>query len=236
MNATNRERAVPLFVVIDLDRTLLDTDKLNELLCQVVDASNDARLDDGDPYAYILRQAGKSFSVSNYLNERFGPDANAMAWLRLQEAAHEHPTLLHAGASQLLATLDQQAVPYGLVTYGEANNQQAKLRLVHAVLGKQADELPYLITDEPNKAQWIAHHWKRTGDSAFHIHETLSREGLRTDRVVIIDDKAMNTATDDPGICGILIDNRGGDGTATPTPTIADVAEIVAASGFSNWL
>lgn len=60
-------RNVSVFVLLDLDRTLLNTNKLNELLCRYIKKDADTSPQDGDPYEYTLSKEGESFSMVPYL-------------------------------------------------------------------------------------------------------------------------------------------------------------------------
>lgn len=229
-------RDVHTFVVLDLDRTLLRSDRLNEWLCEHIDRSHDIQPDDGDPYEFIQGQTGASLSVLAYLSGRYGQAAEYSARQQLLAQAEMTEELLYPGARELIEGLERQTVPYGILTYGDTDNQQFKLDLLHKLVGKHTGEINTLVTNEQRKAQWIESHWRAAdGTERFTIHPDLSpTQTIHAQNILIVDDKPENTEADDGHIVEFVIDN-----SLSPSEKgqpIAKLYELVAAGQLHAWV
>ena len=108
-----------IFILLDFDRTLADTDQLK--------ADFDRLLEQG----LSQEQAIKAFG-------------------RAGQTLESRQKYLLPGANQLLTFLQQQAIAHGILTYGQADWQQAK------ILAAGLADLPVLVTDQTDKGTLIA--------------------------------------------------------------------------------
>ncbi len=226
-------RVVETFVVLDLDRTLLDTDNLigllyDQLRTKGLDSSQ--LLQDQE---FIHDQTGKSFSLLEHLTYRYGQQLIDEAMLEVLQLAErgEIPKeiLFCPGAEELLNYLDDNAIPHAVLTYGEQTFQRFKMSVVRSVLGKTENSLPATITSESKKAEWISHTWEGDGTGErFHVPTSISGgEQIQTSNVVIIDDKLGNITSENEHVNGILVHNA----QVRPTGSLstADLAEYLQA-------
>lgn len=225
-------RIVDTFVVIDLDRTLLVSDALTELLYSQLTRYGVTMAQINEDFSYVKRHAGKSFSQGNYLRSKYGDDLYRQAVIETENqivSGESAETLLYDGAIQLLRELDHHEIPYTILTYGEKENQELKLRLLRLLLAEQNTTLHAVVTSEPEKAKWIETTWQHT-EQGFSVPSTIYKaETLVARSVVIIDDKPANLTSDSSEIIGILVDNTAQEGSKGLLLTA--IAEYVAKGG-----
>jgi len=137
-----------LFVLLDFDRTLADTDQLkndfDQLLARGLSLES-ALIEFGQTHQ--TRQAGQKY--------------------------------LLPGAIELLSFLQQKTISYGILTYGQADWQRAK------ILATGSADLPVVITDRTDKGALIAS-W-RQASGAYQLPPEL--DGQFVKQIMLIDDK-----------------------------------------------
>lgn len=173
-----------IFVSIDFDRTLADTDKLLEVFLQVVDEYTTIPREQLARAAEDVKQRGDSFDTAGYVRDHLLAENRLDDWEKLaewyiREAASLN--MLLPGAAELLQYFDQQGIRYGILTYGNPLWQRLKLsaaRLQH---------VPHIIMPTKDKGRLIAS-WQRAGISL------LPGEfgGGEVTSVLLIDDKAVS--------------------------------------------
>ena len=203
-----------LFVVLDLDRTLLATDHLTTLMCDyLVRAGGVTEADAHDALAVIRASHGQSFSTLAYMAQRFGSDPVDRMVDQLQKDAYDgrlsDGRLLYEGASvRLLDALDAQGVPFAVLTYGERINQEFKLSLYRNLTARNKATRPAVVSNQPRKGDWIHAHWYDRANGHMTIPgEFTGARTMRVRRVIIIDDKLANLESPDGMVAGIHIDN-----------------------------
>ena len=82
------------------------------------------------------------------------------------------------GANQLLTFLQQQAIAHGILTYGQADWQQAK------ILAAGLANLPVLVTDQTDKGTLIAS-WRQVS-GAYQLPPELG--GQIAEQIMLVDD------------------------------------------------
>jgi hypothetical protein len=220
-------RDVEAFAVLDLDRTLLNTDAL-------VDAMFLALLNHGIgeeqvqiDLMFVNSKAGQSFSLMEYFIAEHGRPLYELVMQDVTDLAATDERFAHRllipGTIGLLDALDESDIPYMIMTFGETENQEFKLRLLSASLDKQRNELNALITSEPKKADWIMSTWMGE-DGRFHVPSLApAQTPLIADEVIVVDDKAHNVRSDGKSY-GILVDN-----TDEPVPGTVSTLDIAVA-------
>ena len=237
-------REVHSFVVLDLDRTILNTDALNRQICERIDKSIDTSPEQGDPYEFIQSQKGKALSVAAYLDNRYGHEAYEQVTTTLAREAEtpDQPRaadLIYPGVAELLAALEDNDTPYGILTYGEPANQIFKLRIFHALVKKYEGAINALVTDQQFKAQWIESNWKESPDSEggwFVVHPELSSNAtIKAQHIVVVDDKLENTQSEDARIVEFVVDNDQSNPEADFQP-IEQLAHLIQDGKFIAWV
>lgn len=205
-------RHVETFAVIDLDRTLLDTSTLVDmLLLQLHDHGYDARQVSGF-IDFIHSRTGSSLSLREFFESSI-EDGEVLygtvkqELLQLAEGGELTDELLYAGAAELLDTLDETDVPFAILTYGDVADQDFKLSLLRMLTSRQIGELHATITTEREKARWISHTWSQ--DGLLHVPDDIyGHAPIVADSVVVLDDKPQNLHSESSAVRGILIDNH----------------------------
>lgn len=238
-------RDTEVFIVLDLDRTMLDTDKLNHLLCTYIDKTNDASPEDGDPYEYTLAREGESFSLVPYLIQRYSQAAFDTATLHLKAGAEQSEgtkdDIIYPGVRELIAELDAQGIDHGILTYAtDIENQKFKLDIWHHFIGRTHDRIEAIITELDKKGEWVEDHWhdpeSTQHDPHFIVPSDLSEnDRIRARYILIVDDKFKNIRSDHKHIIGFTVDNT----ASTPSASggsIGDLVDILQAGVLKEYL
>jgi hypothetical protein len=179
----SEHRSADLFFVIDFDRCLSDTDRLDEVFYSVVEA--DLRLD--SHHLKTLREEieskGGSFDQITELQKILTPEELNSLFEAFITRGQEHDLLAY-GAHEFLATLDEKHIPYGIVSFGHPDWQAVKIR------ASKLAALPALIIEHPHKGE-VVKSWQQL-DKTFNIPSelTVTSVGMNVDTVVLMDDKA----------------------------------------------
>lgn len=216
-----KQNSVDVFAVLDMDRTLLDTAAVTERLCRQLERHGVPRARVDKDIDFIQGQTGQSFLLLDFLETQYGPELFSIIKQEVQESVERGRAddgLLCEGANELLNALEEAGVPFAILTYGEQANQDFKLTLLRNLLGRSTAQLHAVVTQVSNKASWIADTWAQ--EEGFAVPDTIHAAAkLWARQVVIIDDKSINLASDNPNILGILVNNTG-----KSTHTTAEVA------------
>ncbi len=205
---------VPLFLVFDLDRTLLNTnafvEHIRQLLPDVGMTPNDIeqlsknellrRGQEFDLIGEIFRKVGESFSadeLADHIVERVDGAA-----------------LLYDGVRDIFIDLKQYDVPAAIMTFGGQLSQRIKLRLLAKALTNEELMPPALIVRHQEKARWLASNTVLSQEGRILPYELSGNKHLIAEEIIVLDDKQSNLETDAEAIRGILINNNGiGSGT-----------------------
>lgn len=226
--AERQPRSVEVFAVLDLDRTLMQSGVLTDLLCMQLlnhGVSIDQVRKDID---FVHRNDGMSFSTLDYIQAQYGPAKYASVMHEIEEIVKDgglKEELLCEGTLELLAALEAQDVPYAVLTYGERINQEFKLTLLRHMVNRSSKQLHATVTSETKKASWIASgEWKHEGEDGFAVPAFIYPQAdLRAKCIVVVDDKLSNLESDDDAVLGILVDNAHDSGVLTTT----EVAQLL---------
>lgn len=207
-------RRVPLFVVFDLDRTLLDTNAFVELIWHVLPRLGMMRHDIEALKDKELSLRGQQFDLINEVAERVSGslDREQLA-ARLVETANSWP-IVYEGVSGLLEDLERHDVPVAIMTYGSEFSQQIKLQTFQGSLEGKRSMPPVLIVDHQEKARWIDQNAAVAEGSGRIVPLELSGgKDIIASRIAVVDDKQPNLDTDADDIRGVLIDNQSSSGS-----------------------
>ena len=176
---------VETFYILDFDRCIGNTDALFDIFEKVV-------VEHTGLTAWSLRNVreeveavGDSFDTATYVRAQLHMAHQEDKWRELEEgfvAACAEVDMLLPGARELMAWFEENKLPFGTVTYGEATWQKLKLRA--AGLGK----MPKLITTNKHKGS-VFQEWKQQ-DGTFVLPRELGSTVAKS--LVLIDDKAVS--------------------------------------------
>lgn len=238
-------RDTEVFVVLDLDRTMLDTDKLNRLLCMYIEKTHDASPDDGDPYEYTLAREGESFSLVPYMIKRYSQEAFDTATLRLKAGVEQSEgaenDIIYPGVRELIDELDAQGIDHGILTYAtDVENQKFKLDIWHHCIGRSYDRIEAIITELDKKGEWIEDHWRdprsTQNDPHFIVPSDLSEnDRIRARYILIVDDKFKNIRSDHKHIIGYRVDNSANTPSASGG-SVVDLLDILQRGTLMDYL
>jgi FMN phosphatase YigB (HAD superfamily) len=170
------------YYILDLDRTLLNTDKAAELMRHAVSWHNSdlagelaQRIED-----YTL--LGESFSMRDFIVERIGEDGIVEIEAKYKELSAA-ADVLNPGAQLLLDYLqDKPHVGVGILTFGSPLGQAMKIHAAGLAM------LPFLVTGETFKGEQISS-WRRE-DGLYQLPSELG--GGTTNHIVFVDDKPFS--------------------------------------------
>lgn len=207
-------RRVPVFVVFDLDRTLIDTNVFVELIWGVLPSLGMAQHDIETLQNDELSRRGQQFDLINEIVERLGMLAGRSEFAtRVTEEARSWP-VVYGDVPGLLKDLKRLEVPAAIMTYGSELSQQMKLQILLGSLEDKGLMPPTLVIQHQEKAKWVAQNATiAEGGGRIVPRELSAGKHIIADRIVIVDDKQPNLDTDADDIEGVLIDNQSSSGT-----------------------
>lgn len=195
-----KNAVVDTFYILDLDRCLVNTEKLQMLLQQIIQRELGILPDEMNLARREYERAGGSFDTAGYVmgvldgKNLDGPAVwHEVTRMFIQEAQTQD--MLQPYASELLRRLDALGARFGIVTYGNDAWQLTKLEA--ASLGS----IPHLVTHDIAKARLIAS-WQH---SEGFLVPTLLAGGmpLIARQLVFIDDKPISFIGLPVGVRGI---------------------------------
>lgn len=235
-------RNVEAFAVLDLDRTLMQSGVLTDLLCmQLLNHGVSAEQVRKD-IDFVHRNDGLSFSMLDFILAQYGTAKYTSVMHEIEQIVKEgglKDELLCEGTLKLLAALEEQDVPYAVLTYGERINQEFKLTLLRHMVNRSARQLHATVTSEPKKASWIASgEWRADGKEGFAVPAFIYPQAdLHAKYIVVIDDKQSNLESNNDAVLGILVDNAHDSGaltTAEVAQLLADGMDLLAVADVSS--
>jgi len=224
-------RKVATVAVLDMDRTLLNTDQLAYAMCDMLILHTGPEEDINQHKAHIDANYGNNFSVTDYLAEIYNEEIVELIkedLLNLAESDELRERLLFPGTMELLDALAESDTPHAILTRGVRKNQEFKLALFRRLVDRSEEELPGEVTTEEYKSEWIHHTW--TDEGRIVIPKGFfGKESLQAEQVIVIDDKKDNLLSPDIRVKGILVDNR--EAPPKGKYSIAAIAELVNQGG-----
>ncbi|CAN5389614.1 hypothetical protein BH10PAT4_BH10PAT4_1200 [soil metagenome] len=171
------------FFVIDFDRCLSDTDRIDEVYYDLVEKHPDLDADYLREQRARTEDNGGSFNQITELQKKLSPEEIKLFFENFIQDGLTHDLLAY-GARDFLHALDEHRIAYGIVSYGHPDWQTVKIKASGLAV------IPALIIDHSHKGEVIAS-WQQT-DKSFVIPPALTMidSSVRVKHVVLLDDKA----------------------------------------------
>lgn len=173
------------FYIVDFDRTLVDTDKLNEVFIEVAEQYGAISREQIEKADADVKRTGDSFDTAGYVRDRLNAEGRGEDWETLEKQfIHESRSLnyLLPGAAELLEWLAANGRRYGILTYGNPLWQRIKLT------ASGFNHTRHIIMEQKEKGRLIST-WHRPDDT-YKIPDALG--GGAYEHIVLIDDKALS--------------------------------------------
>lgn len=173
------------FYLLDLDSTIVDSDKLLEQFITLARQYVDLSVEQMSRIDTDIKQAGESFDAASYVRSRVVKGSSLTQWRQLKKQYVRETSaseVLLPGAMELFEFLGSTGCHYGILTYG--NPEWQHLKLSATALG----DVPYLVTARREKGKLIAS-WQGA-DGVFALPEEYG--GERAASVCLVDDKAIS--------------------------------------------
>lgn len=213
--------SVSTFYVLDLDRTLFDTEKAIAIMQEVV-AAHDPTLAQAIHQRFGEYTArGESFSVRDFIVEQTSEANMQVIEARYHDTAYAQDLLMPGATELFLLVRGRSDARCGIVTYGSPKGQTMKL---HAAAGLEG--VPFLVTAGRHKGEQIAQ-W-RQANGTYIVPEELG--GVIASEVVFVDDKSFSfTGFPADGIGYKLQGMKRANDEPLPAHVtlVADLAEVV---------
>lgn len=191
-----------LFYALDLDKTLIDTDKLYDVLDIALERHTAINLDDLRKERTAIEMYGESFDTIGRIQQLLTETRSSVSWQEIQQsfvAEAQKNEVLEPYAAELLKILDDRNLAYGIITFGHETWQHTKMKAAGLV------NVPRIVTEIKEKGQ-ILTSWKQT-DGSFIIPPAMSHDRipLHVNSVVFLDDKAISFKDIPEGVRGVCI-------------------------------
>lgn len=197
---TDKPVVVDTFYILDFDRCLGDTEKLQielEASMERVAGISPAQL---SVARREVEQSGGSFDAANYV-KTFLLNDESISWDAICQDMIAHARqkdMLEPGAHELIKLLKEKGRSFAILTYGGADWQQTKLT------ASKLESVPVLITNDSNKGRIIAS-WRRV-DGLFLIPpEMTDGMSVMARSIILLDDKALSFNDIPAGVSGYHI-------------------------------
>lgn len=175
----------PEFYIVDFDRTLVDTDKLNEVFIEIAEQFGAISREQIKKADEDVKRSGDSFDTAGYVRDRLADEGRSEDWDKLEKQfIHESRSLnyLLPGAAELLEWLASSGKHYGILTYGNPLWQRIKMTAAGF------NHSRHIILQQKHKGKVISS-WQRS-DGSFRLPDEMG--GGSASSIVLIDDKAVS--------------------------------------------
>lgn len=175
------------FVIVDFDRTLVDSDKLLEVFIEVAGEFVEIPAEQIEAADRDVKLRGDSFDTASFVRDYLNRDGKLDHWDKLtKKFIHDSRALnyLLPGALELLNYLQHNKINHGILTYGNPLWQHLKLSAAGF------NHVPRIVMENKEKGRFVAS-WCRE-DGQYKLPAEYG--GSTVKNVVLIDDKAVSFA------------------------------------------
>lgn len=211
-------KTVDVFWLLDMDRTLLNSDALSPVLYDLFQLSP---IEAAKAQQMVDDNHGNSFDTFGYLHKNHGDRIASCTELEtggyvyetlvdtiLQKVAIEtlRKVLLLPGAQELVGALDERGLPYGVLTTGDQVFQSFKLALLRRLLERPELKAKIVHPDDvADKTALISSEYWDESRQVFVLPEDFTDTQTHARGVVIVDDKTENLQTEHDNIHAVHI-------------------------------
>lgn len=206
---------IDYYVLLDFDRCIGNTERLQSILEEVVSRHSFITLSDMHEARRKSQATAGSFDTATWLKQRLAESGQPERWQdiaddfvasSLEESQQSDSEVLMPGAYQLIDQLKDRQIPYGFLTFGSHEWQVTKLQAAGQA------KVPQLIVDRKEKGKLISS-WLR--DGKFLLPGELSPVNRPTlvSHLVFLDDKPdsfIGAPTTNQNICLIHVKDPSG--------------------------
>jgi hypothetical protein len=171
------------FFAIDFDRCLSNTDALFDIFYDVVDEHAELDREQLVRARKSIEDNGGSFDQISALRALLSQTA-LKEFIDTFITRSQANDVLSKGSRELMQSLEDKDVPFGIISYGNEDWQKVKIQ------ASGIASLPVLITPHSRKGEIISTWQQESG--LFKIPQELTSSGsLEVETVVLLDDKAV---------------------------------------------
>jgi hypothetical protein len=176
--------SIDTFYVIDFDRCLSDTDRLDELFYELVGRYSEVDVANLKHLRNTAESKGGSFDQITELQKSLSPE-RLNEFFELFITTGMERDLMAYGARDFLIALDEKHSPYGIVSYGHPDWQSVKMKATGLAAVQN------MIINHSHKGEVVAT-WQQS-DGRFLIPASLTTTNvpIEVKTVVLLDDKAV---------------------------------------------
>lgn len=191
------------FYILDFDRCLGNTDAIQTLLEKVITSKLHISTESFAAARVQMESEAKTFTTIQHIHLLLKQSGDRITWEDLREAlieaAHD-VDLLSPFARDLLAKLDENDLPYGIITYGAEEAWQLTKLEIAGLLG-----VPHLVTKIETKGELLMG-WQQP-DGTFSIPPALSKDFVPqiVNEIILVDDKAKSFWNIPDGVHGVHV-------------------------------
>lgn len=190
------------FYIIDLDRTLIRTDDLRELFEDVITSNSPIDREEIHKARMLVKSNFDMVAfVYGRLTEQTSPERVSETMAQLREKFVKTARVgdyLEPYAGELIKQLRRRQLPFGILTAGGNDWQQAKIEAVGL------EGTPHLIVQTTHKGTLIAS-WRRF-DSTYQLPDKLAGQaGTVAKSLVFIDDREVSFVGIPPDVRAIRV-------------------------------
>ena len=211
---------IDTFYLLDLDRTLFNTEKAMVVMRGVVDTHSTELAAAMTQRFEEFTITGESFSVRDFILERVGEEEMQGIEAAYREASLKQD-LLNPGAVELIEYIRQKPrAELGILTYGSPLGQAMKIAGAAGL-----ESIRFMVTDETHKGALIAT-WRRE-DGQYVLPAQMG--GYVAKHIVFVDDKPFSFTGLPIDVTGYLVqtDNVAKETTPPHITSIETLADII---------
>ncbi len=189
------------FFILDFDRCIGNTNKFHTILEEVISQETVVSKQQLSDAKRNAESRGETFDTIRYVKNALEEMGGITSWLSIEREfirQAQKLNMLQPYARQLFSILENEKLPFGILTYGSEAWQLAKLEAANIL------HIPHLVTSLEGKGA-ILTGWKKP--SGFVVPPALTKEftPLQVASIVFLDDKAVSFKGIPSGVRGVRV-------------------------------
>jgi hypothetical protein len=190
------------YFVLDFDRCIGDTDKAHDVLVAVIESETNIKAAEMHKAKVAADARGYTFDTMEHVTKVLLKEKSNKTWqdiLRVFVAVGQLENMLESHANELIERLEEQNIPYGILTYGSESWQLAKLEAA----GVMRRNIPFEVTQIERKGDVLTG-WKQ-GDGFVLPLSMRSGRFITARQLVFLDDKPVSFVDMPEGVRGVCV-------------------------------